>query len=286
MKPFEPRDLLCGIDFSPASLTALAYTALIAKAYAAQAHILHAHHIDLPPYMGSSQWDALRKELKSARGAAEDHMREFAAPVLRAAGVTADIYAVDAAPVDALLDALDHLEPGLVVLGSHRHTGLDRFLLGSVSAGVLRETRTPLLVTRPREGAEAGEAKVEHILCPVNYTPAATAGLQAAASLAGRLGAKLTLLTALENGGDEDRERDRLCQWVPEQVKRDCDWEAAPVVKGPAAERIVLAASDLGADMIVLGGRRRAFLAASILGATTERVVNHARCPVLTVVVS
>jgi len=51
-----------------------------------------------------------------------------------------------------------------------------------------------------------------------------------------------------------------------------------------AAEQIISAAEEDGADMIVVGGRHRSFLKASVLGATTERVVRHAHCPVLTVV--
>jgi nucleotide-binding universal stress UspA family protein len=46
----------------------------------------------------------------------------------------------------------------------------------------------------------------------------------------------------------------------------------------------VRAAQGMGADLIVVGGRRRPLLTATILGATTERVVRHATCPVLTVV--
>lgn len=286
MKTFELGSILCGVDFSPASQTALAYTALLAQAYGAQVAVLHSHHVELPAYLGEEQWAALEAQLAGAADASLEEMREFAAPGLGTLALAAEYLAVDAPPVDGLLKTVEERQPGLVVLGSHGHNRLNRFLLGSVSSGVLREITCPLLVTRHKPGAPLDMPEIEHILCPVNYTETAAAGLQAAASLAQRLDARLSVIHSLEGQGDQDAERERLCQWVPAQVPVDCTWETAPVVAGPAAERIVQAADEMGADLIVLGGRRRSLLTATILGATTERVVRHATCPVLTIVSS
>ena len=284
MNPFEPQSILCGADFSPASLTALSYAALLARAYGAALEVLHSHHVELPAYLGEQQWARLQGELQAARASAEQHLRDFAAPALGDLAPTAQITAVDAPPVDGLLQAVQERHPDLVVLGSHGHNRLNQFLLGSVSAGVLREVTAPLLVTRQRLDSEPTAARIEHVLCPVNYTETATVGLQTAASLAARLGARLSIVHALEHDGDRAAERERLCQWVPPQVRADCTWETAPVLRGPAAESIVRAAQEMGADLIVVGGRRRSLLTATLLGATTERVVRHATCPVLTVV--
>lgn len=284
MKTFELGSILCGVDFSPASQTALAYTALLAQAYGAQITVLHSHHVDMPAYLGEEQWAALQEQLAAAAASSEQEMRKFAASTLGSLSPAAEYLAVDAPPVDGLLKTVEDRHPDLVVLGSHGHNRLKRFLLGSVSAGVLRETTSPLLVTRQKASEAPAGPQIKHILCPVNYTETAAAGLQAAASLAQRLDARLSVIHSLEEHGDKDAERERLCQWVPTQMKMDCTWETAPVVDGPAAERIVQAADEMGANLIVLGGRRRSLLTATILGATTERVVHHATCPVLTIV--
>lgn len=281
MQAFEPRSILCGIDFSPASQAALACTALLAQAYQARVQVLHSHHVELPAYLTEAQWDALQRELDAARAAVETHMREAAAERLSGLAVPVEYAAVDSPPVDGLLEAISSHRFDLVVLGSHGRSRLNRFLLGSVSAGVLRETTVPLLVARQ---PQPGPAQVKHILCPVNYTPTAQAGLRAASSLAERLGVQLTLLHSLETGGDTEAERARLCEWAPAQIKAACTFDTAPVVKGPAADRIVQTAVDLGVDLIVVGGRSRPFLTASILGATTERVVRYAPCSVLTII--
>jgi nucleotide-binding universal stress UspA family protein len=54
-------------------------------------------------------------------------------------------------------------------------------------------------------------------------------------------------------------------------------------VEGSAAVEIVARARDVGASLIVVGTHGRRGLAHMLLGSVAERVVQHARCPVLTV---
>ncbi|HSL81584.1 MAG TPA: universal stress protein, partial [Thermoanaerobaculia bacterium] len=54
-------------------------------------------------------------------------------------------------------------------------------------------------------------------------------------------------------------------------------------VQGIPAEVIVRRAEELGADLIAMGTHGRSGLAHLLLGSTAERVVQHAKCPVLTV---
>jgi nucleotide-binding universal stress UspA family protein len=51
---------------------------------------------------------------------------------------------------------------------------------------------------------------------------------------------------------------------------------------GHAAEQIVRVASEVGADLIVLGHKGH-FLRDHLLGSTADRVAEHARCPVMIV---
>lgn len=53
--------------------------------------------------------------------------------------------------------------------------------------------------------------------------------------------------------------------------------------EGDAAEEILQAADDAGADLIVMGTHGRGAIARALLGSTAEAVVRHANCPVLTV---
>ena len=51
-------------------------------------------------------------------------------------------------PAGVILEVAEAVEPDLIVIGSHGRSGLDHFLLGSVTERVLRKAVSPVLVVR------------------------------------------------------------------------------------------------------------------------------------------
>ncbi len=69
-----------------------------------------------------------------------------ASELAKAAGVEAQTKLVEARPVEAILaEAKEH---DLIVMGTHGRSGLDRFMLGSVTEAVLHRSDKPVLVLR------------------------------------------------------------------------------------------------------------------------------------------
>ncbi len=50
-----------------------------------------------------------------------------------------------------------------------------------------------------------------------------------------------------------------------------------------ASERILAVAEEVGAELVVVGIKRRSAVAKAVLGSTAQRVITGATCPVLTV---
>jgi nucleotide-binding universal stress UspA family protein len=69
-----------------------------------------------------------------------------ASELAQAAGVEAETKLVEARPVEAIL--LESKHHDLIVMGTHGRSGLDRFLLGSVTEVVLHRSEKPVLVLR------------------------------------------------------------------------------------------------------------------------------------------
>src|SRR5438045_2196060 len=65
---------------------------------------------------------------------------------LRRAGLTVDARFVEAAPAEAILDVSAASGADLIVMSTHGHGGLGRWLYGSVADAVLRRATTPVLV--------------------------------------------------------------------------------------------------------------------------------------------
>jgi len=86
----------------------------------------------------------LIEDLKRVGGEALSKASELA----KAAGVDAETKLVETRPVEAILaEAKNH---DLIVMGTHGRSGLDRFMLGSVTEAVLQRSNKPVLVLRSK----------------------------------------------------------------------------------------------------------------------------------------
>src|SRR5690606_26324139 len=65
---------------------------------------------------------------------------------LREAGFTASREVLWGEPADAILGVADAWRPDVIVVGSHRRSGLDRVMLGSVSGPIVRRAPCPVEV--------------------------------------------------------------------------------------------------------------------------------------------
>ncbi len=74
-----------------------------------------------------------------------------AAEVLRNAGWKVSTFVGEGNPTAVILDDSAEWKADLIVLGSHGRSGLDRFLLGSVSEAVARHARCSVEIVRLRD---------------------------------------------------------------------------------------------------------------------------------------
>jgi nucleotide-binding universal stress UspA family protein len=87
-----------------------------------------------------------------------DHMREQVLERVTAtfagrdtaADVQVFVHARIGHPAKEILDVAYEVGADLMFIGSHGKTGVERFLLGSVSERVVREARCPVMVVRPK----------------------------------------------------------------------------------------------------------------------------------------
>jgi nucleotide-binding universal stress UspA family protein len=137
------------------------------------------------------------------------------------------------------------------------------------------------------------------ILCPVDFSAASAGALRAAATLAQRSDASLTLLhvavvpgsaipeailpTPPELATDLTAPQDRpLLEWKAQAEKLGVKRvQAFRSVGRPAQEILALAKRD-AFDLIVIGTHGRTGVGHLLLGSVAEEVVRRAHCPVLT----
>lgn len=261
MSQFPARRILVPVDLSPASARAWRWAKTLA-APGARLEALFVRETDLAPILGLPQ----ARLTARAKAALEARLRAAypgAAPRVEEGSVAA-LAARRAAGAD------------LVVAGSHGRRGLDRFVLGSVSEEIVRLSPVPVLVARvpPR--------RVRSVLAPVNLRPYARKGLEAAARAAAFLGAGLTVLCVEEGGRGPDARAfvSGMIAQLPEELKK-ASRPRLILRRGEPVREILRESRRHG--LTVLTAHRRGLLADLVLGTTAERVVRHARAPVLAV---
>jgi nucleotide-binding universal stress UspA family protein len=141
----------------------------------------------------------------------------------------------------------------------------------------------------------------QHILLPTDGSDAAMRAVERGVELAARLGARVTVMTALEHfpahimasayrPGDEPREAPGV-QVAEHRLELA---EAVARKAGVACQRILVrehmpvfraildAAQSSGADLIVMGTHGMGLMERIFVGSQTQRVLAHTQIPVLT----
>lgn len=145
------RRLLYATDFSAASRPAFRLAQGLARAFKSELVLCHAYERPTPLMAGDVPVPARVLDDIWA-GARKEGLRRLAALVraAREAGLRASPLLVEGPPAAAIVRAASRKKVGLLILGTHGRTGVQRMLIGSVAERVVRTANCPVLTVRPR----------------------------------------------------------------------------------------------------------------------------------------
>jgi nucleotide-binding universal stress UspA family protein len=297
----EIKQILCPVDFSDISRRALEHAVVLARWYGSTITVFHAYHVPIPPvifggYPVPVMAGPAASDVRSKVSAALAH---FIEPV-GTSGVTVCLDVQTREPVAGILAAARSQPADLIVMGTHGHSGFDRFVLGSVTEKVLRKAPCPVLTIPPASQTPAeASLRFDRILCPVDFSEWSMQALTYALALAQEADAELLLLHVLEGFPTEsqakaaqfdpsgyeqfvrDEAYERLRQTVPEEARAACK-PVELVARGKAYPEILRVARERDVRLIVMGVHGRNPIDLMLFGSTTNHVVRSATCPVLT----
>jgi nucleotide-binding universal stress UspA family protein len=296
--------VLCPVDFSPPS----AEIARTAAAFAtgsrpdgddrAQLTLLHVvEPLLIQAANMSGEADALQDECRRALAALAGSVASAALPSPPALDVRVGLPHVE------ILKAAADVHASLIVMGTQGQTGAARVFFGSTMQRVLRETVTPVLAVPPgaqpivREGAAGPALALSHVIVAIDFGDTTAATVQAAARLAGRAGAALTLAHVVPEARGlerwaalvEEHQAQRAARAADELalLAREVQDQVATVrtvtLRGEAERALATLGDEHPGSLLVMGVRRGAGLLSPQPGSTAYRVLCLARTPVLVV---
>jgi nucleotide-binding universal stress UspA family protein len=275
------KNILFLTDFSQASESALAYALGFAKHYQAQLYPAHAcSPVVLTENAAANVFEQIiensRRELHKL---AKDN-KISGAPLFSEEDIQI-----------AFPRWLKERGIDLVVVGTHGHRGLERFLMGSTAEFVFRNATCPVLTVGPHVATRPYNGfTVDSILFPTDLKPHSEAAMIYALSFAREARAKLTFMhvVSLEESFQQDSDilafqaQKKLERLVPPDAGLWCSPQLVVEVGDPALE-ITGYAEVERPDLIVLGLPPTKEFSARFRTGVTYKLVSSAPCPVLTV---
>lgn len=290
--------ILCPVDFSDASRHATQYATAIATLTGARIMALHVHQPALATIPAMVGRDDPVAEPMATRLA--DVRARIAAQFLHGRFDSAEVIPeiTVGEPAKAIADRARIERADLVIIGTRGAGGLQHLLLGSVTEDVIRASTVPVLAVPPHAAA-VPDLPFTRILCAVDLSASSLSAVQMCQRLLGHRSPAVTLLHVIDDPGENElflarpydvhRHADELETRVRASVREVTgplfEGRRPPdirVARGRASEQILSVASDIGAELIVMGVHGRKALGVAIFGSTTNDVLRLARCPVLT----
>jgi nucleotide-binding universal stress UspA family protein len=288
--------IIAGVDLSVPSEQALERAAALAQLNGASLVMVHAQADDAPIENIDNAMLEQIGEVSAAVRAEEAKRLAERQQQLQARGITVDLVHRGGPPGEVISDVARERGAQLIVVGTHGHTGIQRFLLGSVATSVLRNAPCDVLVCRGTTGPSA----FQRPLVATDFSASATRALRNAALLAAP-GATLEIVHAWQlpvgSWGATllgqarfpwSTVRDAVLSGVKAQAEkleagnRDLGHPLqVDLIQGPPASVITNAAERGGHDLIAIGTHGHRGFRRLLLGSVAESVIRHAPCSVL-----
>lgn len=203
-------------------------------------------------------------------------------------------------PTEVTLEFAGRYRFDLIVMGTHARKGIDRLLGGSITEEIVRRAPCPVLTYHLDEPPTLSPCVPRHVLVPTDLSDCSQHALMHAKEIAGRFGARITLLhvvhhrTLLPSLDDPVYRRlleemmqpgffDEHLRALDEGVPGPHVETSYRIVHGNVAERIVTFAENEAVDLIVLATHGLTGIRHFLMGSVAEKVVRMAKTPVFTV---
>jgi nucleotide-binding universal stress UspA family protein len=298
---FKVNSILCAIDFSKFSQPVLDYATGLARGFETNVTVFHALNISRIPLPDDAVCAPNTDETEQIENA-----RLKIAHLVGNRPINWRTVIRSGDPVEAIQVYVRDQDIGIVVAASYGLSGWKRFLGGTIVEALARTLSRPLLVVRasravkPHTAYSADDFALQNILVASDLSAAADQLYHWAAAFARRFDTSLHFAHTVETPIGEDRGistpgpytevqqalkdhlHERLINCLPETIRRSSRFKAV-VLQGNPADSLMDYAAVNAIDLIIVGVRPRHGLQKLLIGSTTETVVRHAPCEVLTV---
>ena len=291
------RNILIPIDFSKHAIRALDLGVYLAQLYQAEVHLLHSlTGIEDGPW-GALQNSPEAKVLHQSSRKMIDDLLTYTIANHTREGVVISPVITGGRAATQIVEHAQKNPIDLIVLGSHGHGGIRRFLLGSKAEEIAHTASCSVLVVHDNEKEKIG---VDKILVPIDFSEESEQAIEWAKSLVKGRKASLILMHVVE--GNPATEMIEIPQTIKTDVfsvlekrSREALEDAAEKIRaegidvetiiehGSVARSILDYPKHNPVDLIVMSARGKGEAGHFLMGSISTKVMRNAACPTLVV---
>jgi nucleotide-binding universal stress UspA family protein len=303
MKVFQR--ILCPVDFSEFSLLALRYAKAIRRQYEAKLIVYHAVHTSGPLLdIGTNEVDIVSQTKRELENIVHEIFNDDPNIQIIVNVANSAIGILD----QAVLNNAD-----LLIMGTHGRTGVEKYLMGSVTNKVLHHAQIPVLVvchTSRHFVHNSRPIKIKKILCPVELKKGCLGVRNLAFELARSYESHIyfmhvvsPVITYVGSAWENDPALLEIQKMSPVQEERDRRRHRASlkmrsflrnydenwcsthklITEGDPADEILRMIERHKIELVVMGHHSRMPLVEAVVGSVTNKIITRASCPVLVV---
>lgn len=280
--------LLVGFDDSQASKAAMIEASNWVKRHGGNVVLVHAVYFD------SEEFGIAPTQLDQRLKHGEKVCLETKKMIADEFNIEVKSLLCEGEPPEVILSMAREKKADLIVLGTYGRKGLNRLLMGSVTAQVIVNSPVDVLVIKKKCSECTGTYR--SILVSYDGSDFGKNALARACKLSQDDGPEVSVLYVIP------RYEEMIGFLRTESIKKSLLQEARKILEGAkelaskkgvtvkteireghAADKILETAADLKNDLIIIGSYGWRGVNKAIMGSTTERVLINAPCPVLAV---
>ena len=278
-------------DFSDTAETAITLASGIADYYGSGLDLVNVVDATVYAYAGYP-FASLSKELMAG---AETSLNKVKVP---AKSAKVSRYLLSGTPAREVVDHAKRHKADLIVIGTHGHGAVARFLLGSVADRVVHEADCPVIVTKKPKGKvkhpKAKSKPFTRILFPTDFSETSNKALAQAVAFTEDFDAELFVLHVIDDSlisthVQEERtiilrelRKAALAEMrnqLPKHLIQNFETIAA-VKRGDPGKVAAAYAETNHCDLIIMGTHGRTGLQRMLIGSVADKVLRRAKCPV------
>lgn len=279
------NDILVPTDGSACADTAVEHARDLATRYEATVHVLSV--VDSRTLENAPHQTYVEEQHTEIANAANDEFAEV--------GLSTESTVLTDIPHRAILEYAAEHDIDLIIMGTRGRTGLEQYLLGSITEKVVRLSDTPVLTVPPADTRDV-TYPYSDVLIPTDGSKWVTAAIDLGTDLASTYGARLHAFSVVDTAGlgldvrsesilgilEEDAES--AVATVEERATQTDVSEIITAVEYGQPYQEILSYIDANEiDIVVMGTHGRSDIERYLLGSVAEKLIRTAPVPVMTV---